>query len=203
MSSIFISGYNVTEDYWNFGKNNNNINIQQKIQKKTKNISVIITPTDYDISFIEYADIIHHHIQTQKCVVPYTFVAHSLGSMYIFAYILKYNPPIKKLILLDVTLHHNFKIKDWTQKSINDMTYHKLLKYLREIPVDLSFISPYTKVIAYLNDSIKTKAKYTADLDYLSCEKNKNNNIKIIVYNNVGHMIHWKRPVELINEILL
>lgn len=204
MSVIFISGFNINHNYWNIGINNKKINIQKIIEQKTKKKSVIININDYKLNINKYIFQLNDKLQNNSTIIfPIILVAHSFGGLYALSYANQFPNNIYKIILLDSTIPTEMSIKELSLDTclINNMCKDEIVKSLIEIS---KFKKISNKIIfsIHINYNMKDINQFNDEIVFYSNYTNKNTKSNIIIYNNIGHMIHWKRPDKIINDII-
>ena len=197
---IFIHGFNKDASSWNCTSNGKDINIESNLAKTRNTVMVELDDTSYSKSITEISnmiisniDIINDKILKTAIVV----VGHSFGGFYAMKLSAIYHNLFNKILLIDpcVKTESYCEYLKTTENRFSDLS---------DFPgslTDHTNIHNKTIVVIHFNyvedniDKILFYSKLT----------NKNTKSKLILHNDVGHMIHWLIPgtiIQSINELI-
>lgn len=197
---IFIHGFKKDIASWNFDSKNKHIQIEESLSKKANTISIQFTEDDYCKPCSEICKNIMSMIKELK-LGKIIIVAHSIGACYALK-LAELDPVLfGKLLLIDpcIKTPHYYEYLKSKSESENHIEEHQLTHF-EDLPSDTNIIP---KVIIrihfdYCDNSI-------LDIPYFTKLTNKNMKSRLILHNDIGHMIHWKIPhviIDSINELI-
>lgn len=197
---IFIHGFKKDNASWNYDSKNKHICIEESLSKKANTISIQFTEEDYCKPCSEICENIINMFKELK-LGKIIIVAHSIGSFYALK-LAELNPILfGTLLLIDPTIKtpHYYEYLKSKSESENHIELHQL-KNFEDLPTDTNIMA---KVIIrihfdYCDNSI-------LDIPYYAKLTNKNMKSRLILHNDIGHMIHWQIPhviIDSINELI-
>jgi hypothetical protein len=212
---LFIHGFMKSHNDWNYC-GTKKFNIEQKINKQRTTINIQFEIIDYLLPFEKVSNKICNFLidnNIQKVII----VAHSIGGIYA-KMLSKTSLSIHAIILIDSSnIDENFKTElicdsNTETNIIKKNIFINFVKYFYQLPSTDELKSKNIDIIFMLN--INTKKKYfrgisrdiydSEIIDTINYYKKivktwKEDNL--IIFYNIGHMIHYKKFVEIIHLI--
>jgi len=192
---VFIHGFQKDTYSWNYNSKNKPILIEETLAKSNNTVLIQMNQEDYMMTTTEASNKIYEQL-TDYLNTKITLVTHSLGSFYALKLAELYPNTFKKLLLIDPTI----KTPEYFEYISSQPLDNNKLKNYHDLPTGLT-LSP--KII------VRIHFDYNPDIihkiPYYNKMTNKNTKSRLILHDNIGHMIHWKIPhviIDSINEMI-
>lgn len=186
---VFIHGFRKEATSWNITSTGKLIQIQENIAKNSNTVLIQMTEEDYMLSVTHVVERIKKLLDSRNDII---LVTHSIGSLYAVKLAELYPDIFKKLLLIDPTI----KTPKYHAYLMNE---NRLVHY-DDLPEGLNLPA---KVIVRIHFDYNLESTY--NIPYYNKMTNKNVKSRLILHNNIGHMIHWKIPhviIDSINEMI-
>ena len=210
---IFFPGFLKSSDDFEYTESGKKIGITSCINKRANVHKVSLTKDDYLKPIDEILDEVMKEVFDKFKSKKIILVGHSFGAFYVLRCVELYKNRIDGILLIDPTFRdHSYRSKlflkldeykkkeDWDR---NILTQCKLDRFYdltngENIGCNLEIVV----MINVTNEDDKTdKIKYYKDL-IKDFGKEKS---QLVIYNNLSHMIHYKRSadvIKIINDML-
>lgn len=221
---IFFPGFLKSAEDFDITEQGKQINITKCINKMVNTYVVSFSLDDYCKSIDEVCINIMEHIKTIFEIKKILLVGHSFGSFYALKFAELFNSFVKGILLIDPTyksetyltslkskLDENINIlNSFDADKIDTYEYVKLLKYNKIIKFKINNFISYPHLCENHNFyvTILLNKSNNNDLNFIQKERHFtdfvvccNSPSKIMIYNGLSHMIHYKRPDVIIKEI--
>lgn len=201
---VFFHGLKKDGNDWNITNRGIEINIEKTISKKYTVKNITFTDYMYNLPFDKACHEINLELDSHNVII----VGHSIGGLYALTYASLYPDDVKGLILIDSTLptrSYNSYLENLSQTDNMRMVWYKNFHLLPK-PTDI----PNINIVAHYNHiynrkrlknhggSISYKIQMNEKLEYY----NKLPNITLKEYKNSTHMLHYKYPNIIIQDII-
>ena len=222
---IFFPGFLKTSDDFDVTEQGKRINITKCTANMANIYIVSFTLNDYCKPIDDICIYVMDQIRTIFKLKRILLVAHSFGSFYALRFAELYENSVKGILLIDPTCKNERYLLSLKSKldeykkiiNLNDsdkVNIHQILQYKQIIEFKIDNFSSYPDKITNHNIYITIVLNNDNSIYFIEKERYFNKFIKndinhskysykIVTYDNLSHMIHYKRPHDIIKEIKL
>ena len=193
---LFIHGYNKSYNDFNITEHNKEIGIELNVRKIRNTILVSLDKEDYLVPIIDISNKIYEAIQ-KLANTKIICVCHSYGTFYATSLAIQYPNLLSCIIMLEPTI----KTNDFLEylKTLEQDEHNKYkIEHFGEFPNYLAIPKTIALNIHLNIDLEQNKINKIIELDHIV---KKNVKSKLMVHVNVSHMIHYKIPHVIIDNI--